>query len=247
MITRRPDDLDDVQAAAITDGGLLAVSCLRKARIERGDEVLIYGASGAVGTSAAQLARLFGARVTGVCSTSNLELVKALGAQDVIDYTETDVTASDRRFDVVVDAVGRRKSAAALRERRRILTKDGTFVSVDDGRPDFSLDDLAALVRWAASGRLQPVVDRIYALDDVVEAHRYVDGGHKRGNVVVLSARRCGLGHSRRRDHRRGAGAGHLSLANPIRSRPVAQWWPRRALKNMSSPSGPSRTSIAYT
>ena len=185
LLAMRPANLTDEQTAAIPYGGLLALHCLRKADVRAGKKVLVYGASGAVGTSAVQLARHFGAEVTGVCSTANLELVASLGASTVVDYTVEDFTDRDEHYDLILDAVGKRKSAAALRQCRRVLAPGGTCVSVDDGTPKLRREDLVSLAELATKGEIRPVIDRTYALDDIVDAHRYVDTGHKRGNVIV--------------------------------------------------------------
>jgi NADPH:quinone reductase-like Zn-dependent oxidoreductase len=185
LLATRPANLTDEEAAAIPYGGLLALHVLRKADVWSGQRVLVYGASGAVGTSAVQLARHLGADVTGVCSTSNLDLVASLGATRVIDYTREDFTDGADRYDLVLDAVGKRKSAAALRRCRQVLAPGGACVSIDDGTPKLLREDLVLLGELATKGEIRPVIDRTYALDDIVEAHRYVDNGHKRGNVVV--------------------------------------------------------------
>ncbi len=185
LLATRPANLTDEEAAAIPYGGLLALHFLRKADVRAGQRVLIYGASGAVGTSAVQLARHFGAEVTGVCSAANVDLVASLGATTVIDYTREDFTDRAERYDLILDAVGKRKSAAALRRCRQVLAPGGACVSVDDGRPKLRREDLVLLGELATKGEIRPVIDRTYALDDIVEAHRYVDNGHKRGNVVV--------------------------------------------------------------
>ena len=185
LLATRPANLTDEEAAAIPYGGLLALSYLRKADVRAGQRVLVYGASGAVGTSAVQLARHFGAQVTGVCSTSNVDLVASLGATTVIDYTHEDFTDGAERYDLIFDAVGKRKSAAALRRCRQVLAPGGVCVSVDDGKPKLRREDLVLLGELATKGEIRPVIDRTYALDDIAEAHRYVDNGHKRGNVVV--------------------------------------------------------------
>jgi NADPH:quinone reductase-like Zn-dependent oxidoreductase len=188
LLATRPANLTDVEAAAIPYGGLLALAYLRKAGVRPGQRILVYGASGAVGTSAVQLARHLGGDVTGVCSTPNLDLVASLGATAVIDYTAEDFTDRAERYDLILDTVGRRKSAAALRRCRLVLAPGGTCVSVDDGRPKLRREDLALLGALATKGEIRPVIDRAYALDDLPEAHRYVDTGHKRGNVVVSVA-----------------------------------------------------------
>ena len=185
LLTARPANLTDAEAAAVPYGGLLALHFLRRAGARAGQQVLIYGASGAVGTSAVQLARHFGAQVTGVCSAANADLVASLGATTVIDYASEDFTEQAVRYDLIFDAVGKRKSAASLRQCRRVLAAGGACVSVDDGRPKLRREDLVLLGELATTGELVPVVDRGYPLDEIVEAHRYVDGRHKRGNVVI--------------------------------------------------------------
>jgi NADPH:quinone reductase-like Zn-dependent oxidoreductase len=191
LLATRPANLTDVESAAIPYGGLLALHFLRKAGVQPGQRVLIYGASGAVGTSVVQLARHLGADVTGVCGTANVDLVASLGATTVIDYTREDFTEKAARYDLIFDAVGKRKSAAALRRCRRVLAPGGACVSVDDGRPNLRREDLVLLGELATKSEIRPVIDRTYALDDIVEAHRYVDNGHKRGNVVVAVSQGC--------------------------------------------------------
>jgi NADPH:quinone reductase-like Zn-dependent oxidoreductase len=185
ILAVRPANLTDEEAVAIPYGGLLASHYLREAGVRAGQRILVYGASGAVGTSAVQLARHRGAEVTGVCSGANVKLVASLGAAKVIDYTAEDFTAGEERYDLIFDAVGRRKSAAALRNCRRVLAPGGAWVSVDDGTPKLRREDLSTLGELAATGGIRPVIDRTYDLADIVEAHRYVDLGHKRGNVIV--------------------------------------------------------------
>ena len=185
LLATRPANLTDGESAAIPYGGLLALHFLLKADVRAGQRVLIYGASGAVGTSAVQLARHFGAEVTGVCSTANVDLVASLGATTVIDYTSEDFTDRAERYDLIFDAVGKRKSAAALRRCRQVLAPGGACVSVDDGTPNLRRADLVLLGELATKGEIRPVIDHTYALDDIVDAHRYVDNGHKRGNVVI--------------------------------------------------------------
>jgi NADPH:quinone reductase-like Zn-dependent oxidoreductase len=184
----RPAGLTFEQAAALPYGGLLASHFVRKLGIGKGHRVLVYGASGAIGTSAVQLARHLGADVTGVCSTANVELVRSLGAGEVIDYTREDFTRRIERYDVVFDAVGKRKSAAAMTNAGAILAPGGVRMSVDDGLPRTLKSDLLLLQQLAETGEFRPVIDRTYALADIAEAHRYVDEGHKKGNVVVRIA-----------------------------------------------------------
>jgi len=188
LLATRPANLSDEEAASIPYGGLLALHFLRKAGLRAGQRVLIYGASGAVGTSAVQLAKHFGAEVTGVCSTANLALVRSLGATTVVDYTREDFTAGGQRYDLILDAVGKKKSVAGLRQCDRALASGGKRVSVDDGTPKLLAEDLKLLGELAEKGEIRPVIDRCYPLEELAEAHMYVDEGHKRGNVVIAVA-----------------------------------------------------------
>jgi NADPH:quinone reductase-like Zn-dependent oxidoreductase len=189
LLAARPTNLTDEEAASIPYGGLLALHFMRRANVRAAQQVLVYGASGAVGTSAVQLAKHFGAEVTGVCSTANLELVRSLGATAVVDYTKEDFTTRGQRYDLILDAVGKRKSAAELRHCARVLTAGGRCVSVDDGTPKLLAADLVLLGELAETGVIRPVIDRCYPLEELAEAHRYVDQGHKRGNVVIAVGR----------------------------------------------------------
>jgi NADPH:quinone reductase-like Zn-dependent oxidoreductase len=181
VVMRIPGSIAYETAAAIPVGGMTALQLLRKAGAKSGQRVLVYGASGSVGTYAVQLAVNMGATVTGVCSTSNLELVRSLGASSVIDYTRTDLARLGEVFDVVLDAVGRlpRSVVKALR------APDGRATSVKSPTKETS-DDLAQLATLAAEGKLRPVIDRRYPLGQIVEAHRYVESRRKRGNVVIV-------------------------------------------------------------
>lgn len=185
MVTTRPANLSYDEAAALPYGGLLALYLLKRASIQKGERVLVYGASGAIGTATVQLAKHFGASVTGVCSTRNVALVESLGADRVVDYTREDFTTSGERYDVILDAVGRRKSAKALLHAASVLAPGGRVLSIDDKYPRLRGEDLLLIKRLAESGELKPVIDRTYRLDEIVEAHRYVEEGHKRGNVIV--------------------------------------------------------------
>jgi alcohol dehydrogenase len=189
MLARRPANLTAAEAAALPYGGLLALYLLRRASIQRGERVLVYGASGAIGTAAVQLAKLFGATVTGVCSPKNLALVESLGADRVIDYTREDFTTGEARYDVILDAVGKRKSAKAMLGAASVSAPGGRVLSIDDKFPRLRGDDLLHVKRLAESGELKPVIDCTYSLDEMVEAHRYVEEGHKRGNVIVTVAK----------------------------------------------------------
>ena len=181
----RPANLSYEESAALPYGGLIASFFVRRLGVRKGRRLLVYGASGAIGTSAVQLAVQLGADVTGVCSTVNLELVRSLGATSVIDYTKDDFTEGSGRYDIIFDAVGKRKSAKAMLNAGAALAPGGVSMSVDDAFPRTRRSDLLALKELAESGAFRPVIDRRFPLEEIVEAHRYVDLGHKKGNVIV--------------------------------------------------------------
>ena len=185
LIAIKPPNLTYEEAAAIPYGFGLAISYLKKGNIQSKQKVLIYGASGAIGTTAVQLANAFGAEVTGVCSKRNLEFVKSLGAGTVIDYTKEDTLPGGERYDLVLDAVGKSKSSKLKDQCQKALTPDGKYISVDDGSPKNSIEELSLLNELVESGKLKAVIDRSYPLEEIVEAHKYVDQGHKKGNVVI--------------------------------------------------------------
>jgi len=183
ILAIKPTNMSYDEAAAIPYGGLLALYYLKKGHIQSGQKVLIYGASGANGTSAVQLAKYFGAEVTGVCGTGNLELVKSLGADAVIDYTNEDFTNRAEHYDFILDAVGKRKSSTI--QFKKTLTRNGKYISVDDGSPKLHVEDLILLRKLIEAEKIKAVIDRCYPLGQIAEAHRYVDKGHKRGNVII--------------------------------------------------------------
>ena len=180
LVAIKPSSLPYDEAAAIPCGALTALSHLRKGDIQSGNKVLIYGASGSVGTFAVQLARHFGAEVTGVCSTTNLKMVQALGANKVIDYTKEDFTENGQIYDVIFVAVGKNSSSHS----KRSLKKKGLYISVHSST-HLKTKDLIFLKELAETGKIRPVIDRCYSLEQIAEAHRYVETGHKKGNVVI--------------------------------------------------------------
>ncbi|MBK7399571.1 MAG: NAD(P)-dependent alcohol dehydrogenase [Myxococcales bacterium] len=180
-----PVGLSLEEAAAIVFGGLLALHYLRKGEVRPGMQVLLYGASGGVGTAAVQLAKHFDAEVTAVCGPDSGALVRRLGADHVLDYTQVSTPPQGAHYDLVLDTVGRRKTSALRTACERALRPGGRVVSVDDGTPDFSSRELAELTELAERGAIKPVIDRRYPLEQIVEAHRYVEGEHKKGNVVI--------------------------------------------------------------
>lgn len=175
-----PANMTDGEAAAAPVGGMTALCILGRANIRRGQKVLIYGASGSVGTFAVQIARSYGAEVTGVCSAANGEMVKSLGADAVIDYAKVDFAGSGRIYDVVVDAVGKTTSSRG----KRALNATGRFLSVRSPTRART-EDLHRLRELIEGGKIRTVIDRRYPLERTAEAHRYVEAGHKKGNVVI--------------------------------------------------------------
>jgi NADPH:quinone reductase-like Zn-dependent oxidoreductase len=201
----KPANLTFDEAAAMSSGGTTALDFFRRAKLQSGERVIVIGASGSVGSAAVQLARHFGAVVTGVCSTANVAWVKALGASEVIDYTQADFTQNGETYDVIVDTAGTApyaRSQASLAQRGRLLLVlsglldllHAPWVSITSSKKVIAgpasgrVEDLRFLANLAAAGEYKPVIDRCYPFEQLAEAHRYVDAGHKKGNVVITVA-----------------------------------------------------------
>jgi len=201
-LTLKPNSLTHTEAAVIPFGGTTALHFIKKAGIRSGQKVLINGASGAVGSTAVQLAKYFGANVTGVCSTANIDLVKSLGADNVIDYTKEDFTKNGEAYDIIFDTVNKISLSHALKS----LNKNGLLIlsaagmsemlqgfwasktsskKVMTGVINHSAEDINFLKKLIEAGKLKPVIDRTYPLDQIAEAHAYVEKGHKKGNVAI--------------------------------------------------------------
>ncbi|MBI5348094.1 MAG: NAD(P)-dependent alcohol dehydrogenase [Chloroflexi bacterium] len=202
VLAKKPVNMPYEEAAAVPFGGLEALHALSKANIQRGQKVLIVGAGGSIGTYAVQLAKHYGAEVTGVDHTSKLDILRSIGADHVIDYTKEDFTKNGKTYDVILDTIGKSPFAGSLRS----LNENGTYLNPNPGPLDgvqrrgtsersnkrllpwtagYTTNNLLALKELIEAGKIKPVIDRRYPLEQIAEAHRYVDAGHKKGNVVI--------------------------------------------------------------
>ncbi len=184
MVAIKPSNMTYEEAAAgVATGGITALMGLRQGNIRTGQKVMVYGASGSVGTFAVQLAKYFGAEVTGVCSTGNLETVKSLGADSVVDYTQEELSKYGSDYDIVFDAVGKLPASRG----KKLTSNNGKYVKVGvEG--DASIKDFDFLRELVEEGKLRTIIDRTYPLEQIVQAHRYVEKGHKKGHVVITVA-----------------------------------------------------------
>ncbi len=181
----KPKNASHQEATAIVYGGTLAIHFMRNANIKKGQKVLIYGASGANGTVAVQIAQYHGAEVTAVCSNKNFDLVKSLGANKVIDYTSKDAINKLEKYDFILDAVGKNKTSSLKVASKTSLTSNGIYASVDDGFLKIKPSYLQKLNTYFETGNFKAIIDRTYSLNDTEKAHEYVEEGHKKGNVII--------------------------------------------------------------
>jgi NADPH:quinone reductase-like Zn-dependent oxidoreductase len=185
LILIKPKNLSFKESAALPCGGYTALGIMKKANIKAGEKVLIYGASGSVGTFAVQIANILGAEVIGVCSSSNLEMVKLLGAKKVIDYTKEDFSENNEKYDVIFDAVDK----IPAKKMKKSLKNNGIYLNVHKDssglKPEDSILLLKELKKLAEEGKIRVVIDKTYSMEQIVEAHQYVEKGHKKGHVVI--------------------------------------------------------------
>ena len=202
VLALKPKNMNYEEAAAIPFGATAALHFLRKAKIQSGQKILIYGASGAIGTAAVQMAKFFGAEVTAVCSTTNIEMVKRLGAEKVIDYTKEDFSENGEKYDVIFETVGKSSFSKSIKSLhvnghllmasaslsqiiRGMLTSIAGSKNITSGVIEESSEDMDFIKELIETVQLKSVIDKVYPLEQAVDAHRYVDKGHKRGNVIL--------------------------------------------------------------
>jgi NADPH:quinone reductase-like Zn-dependent oxidoreductase len=181
LIINKPVNITFEQSAAISFGGTTALYFLKKSNIQKGKTLLINGASGTVGSSAVQIAKYFGAIVTGVCGTNNMEFVKSTGADYVIDYTKEDIGKQNIQYDIIFDAVGK----ISKKDCKNILKPNGKYVTVLNGLAMGKQEDLVFLKNLIEQNKYVPIVDKCYEFEEIVEAYKYVETGHKKGNVII--------------------------------------------------------------
>ena len=184
-LATKPENLTYEESTVAAYGGLLALQYMERGDIQPGQRVLVYGASGTSGTTSVQYAKHLGAEVTGVCSTPNVELVKSLGADSVIDFTKVDALEPGEKYDFVLDAVGKAKRSRLKESCKASVPRRDRYVSIDDGSLLLDSGRLTAMKELVEAGQIRPVVDRCYPLEEMAEAHRYVGQGHKRGGVAI--------------------------------------------------------------
>ena len=206
VLAKKPVNMSYEEAAAVPFGGLEALHSLGKANIQRGQKVLIVGAGGSIGSYSVQFAKLYGAEVTGVDHAEKLDMLRSIGADHVIDYTQEDFTKNGKTYDVILDTIGKSPFAASLRS----LNENGTYLNANPGlfggvrarwaskksskkvitwTAGYTVNNLLVLTELIEAGKIKPVIDRRYPLEQSAEAHRYVDEGHKKGNVVITVAK----------------------------------------------------------
>lgn len=181
----KPKNISFEEATSAVYGGSLALQYMDMGHIEKGQSILIYGASGTSGTIAIQYGKYLGAKVTGVCSGKNLALVKSLGADYVMDYTTTDSLAANVKYDYILDSVGKYRTSKLKEACKKALTEKGKYISIDDGALKLNSKRLDFITQLIEAGKIRPIIDKTYPLEKIVEAHKYVEEGHKTGGVAI--------------------------------------------------------------